>query len=338
MSRSALVGNVTAMLADAGFIVSDRCAVRPKSFDVAARRRDDVVLLKVLGNVDSFDAATGAEMRRLGRYLDATPLVIGLRTRDEELKPGVVYFRHGVPVLSPDTVMDLFIEGVPPLIYAAPGGLYVSIDGDVLADKRQEREWSLGRLASELGVSRRTVSKYEDGMNASVEVAARLEELFGSGLSNPVDVFEGEKRSDAEPMPEDPEADPDDEPLVSVLTRVGFEVHPTLRSPFKAVSEDREAAASNRETGSGGERGDDGTGTMLTGHSTFDRTAEKRARIMSSVGEVTRTSAIYVVDRARRDSVDRTVLIEQKEIADIEDAEDLRELVRERSDRSETEA
>ncbi|PSQ16085.1 transcriptional regulator, partial [Halobacteriales archaeon QS_7_69_60] len=32
MSRSALVGNVTAMLEDAGFTVSDRCAIRPKSF------------------------------------------------------------------------------------------------------------------------------------------------------------------------------------------------------------------------------------------------------------------------------------------------------------------
>jgi putative transcriptional regulator len=330
MSRSALVGNVTAMLADAGFIVSDRCAVRPKSFDVAARRGSDVLLLKVLGNVDSFDAATGAEMRRLGTYLDAVPLVVGLRTRDEELKPGVVYFRHGVPVLSPDTAMDLFVEGVPPLIYAAPGGLYVSIDGDVLADERRERDWSLGRLASELGVSRRTVSKYEDGMNASVEVAARLEELFGAELSNPVDVYGTDELRDADPMPEDPEADPDDEPLVTVLTRVGFDVHPTLRSPFKAVSEDSDAS------GSGGSDGE--TDTLLTGHSTFDRTAEKRARIMSSVGEVTGSSAIYVVDRARRESVDRTVLVEREEIARLKDAEDLRELIRERGDISETEA
>ena len=49
MSRSALVENVTAMLEDAGFLVSDRCAIRPKSFDVAARRGEDLVLLKVLG-------------------------------------------------------------------------------------------------------------------------------------------------------------------------------------------------------------------------------------------------------------------------------------------------
>ena len=152
MSRSALVGNITAMLEDAGFTVSDRCAIRPKSFDIAARRGDDVLLLKVLANIDAFDGYTGAEMRRLGEYLEATPLVIGLRTRDEELDPGVVYFRLGVPVLSPDTAMDLFVEEVPPLIYAAPGGLYVNIDGDLLSEIRSKQEMSLGKLANELGV------------------------------------------------------------------------------------------------------------------------------------------------------------------------------------------
>jgi putative transcriptional regulator len=315
MSRSALVGNVMAMLGDAGFLVSDRCAVRPKSFDVAARRDKDVILVKILGNIDSFDTATGAEMRRLGTYLDATPLVIGLRTRDEELEPGVVYFRHGVPVLSPDTAMDLFVEEVPPLIYAAPGGLYVSIDGNVLADAREEREWSLGQLANELGVSRRTVSKYEDGMNASVEVAVKLEDLFEAPLTNPVDVFEPEEVHEDESMPDDPEADPDDERLVAVLTRVGFDVHPTLRSPFKAVSEDE-----REET------------KMLTGHSVFNRTAEKRAKIMSSVGHVTRTTSVYVVGETSRESVEGTALIQRDEIEDIEDSDSLRELVRERAE------
>jgi len=195
MSRSALVGNVTAMLEDAGFMVSDRCAIRPKSFDIAARRGEDLVLVKILANIDAFNRATGQEMRRLGTYLNATPLVIGLRSRDEDLKPDVVYFRHGVPVFSPDTAYNLFIEEVPPLIYAAPGGLYVNIDGDLLADEREDRDWSLGQLASELGVSRRTVSKYEDGMNASVEVAMTLEEMFDAPLTSPVDVLEGQTTS-----------------------------------------------------------------------------------------------------------------------------------------------
>lgn len=309
MSRSALIGNVTAMLEDAGFLVSERCAVRPKSFDVAARRSETLLLVKILGNIDAFDAATGIEMRRLGSYLDATPLVIGLRTRDEELKPNVMYLRHGVPVLSPDTAMDLFIEDVPPMIYAAPGGLYVNIDGEVLADEREDRDWSLGQLASELGVSRRTVSKYEDGMNASVEVAARMEDLLDAPLANPVDVLDG-----AETPEEDDTTESTDDTLVAVLTRVGFDVHPTTRAPFKTVSED-DGAAEN----------------VLTGHSAFTRTAEKRARIMSSLGTVTRTRSVYVVDSTTRESVEDTALIEREEIDAIDDPDDLRELIRERA-------
>ncbi|WP_123535155.1 transcriptional regulator [Halosimplex salinum] len=316
MSRSALVGNVTAMLEDAGFVVSERCAIRPKSFDIAARRGEETLLVKILGNIDAFDGHTGAEMRRLGTYLGATPMVIGLRTRDEELKPGVTYFRHGVPVLSPDTAMDLFVEEVPPLIYAAPGGLYVNIDSEVLADVRENRDWSLGRLANELGVSRRTVSKYEDGMDASVEVASQLEELFDAPLTAPVEVLDGaEEVRDDEPTPEDPEVDPEDEPIVAVLTRVGFDVHPTDRAPFKTVSENE-----RREE------------EMLTGHSELTKTAEKRARIMSSVGKVTRTRSVYVVDRATRESIEGTAIVEEAEMENIEEADELRDIIRERAD------
>ncbi|MDZ7849690.1 MAG: transcriptional regulator [Halodesulfurarchaeum sp.] len=314
MSRSALIDNITAMLSDAGFAVSDRCSTRPKSFDLAARRDQDLLLVKILGNIDAFDGPTGREMRRLGTYLRGTPVVIGLRTRDEDLDPGVVYFRHGVPVLNPDTAMDLFVHGVPPLIYAAPGGLYVNIDGDVLADEREERGWSLGRLASELGVSRRTVSKYEDGMNASVEVAAHLDELFDQDLTSPVSVLDGaEDVHEAEPTPEDPDADPADRPIVAMLTRVGFEVHPTVRAPFKAVSEET----------SGGE-------PLITGHSAFTDAAIKRARIMGSLREVIHTRSVYFVDEAQSESIEGTAIIEREEADDVEDSDEFRDLIRSR--------
>jgi len=313
MPRSALVGNVIAMLEDAGFVVSDRCAIRPKSFDVAARRDEDVLLLKILGNIDAFDARTGAEMRRLGEFLNATPMVIGLRTRDEELEPGVVYFRHGVPVFSPDTALDLFVEDVAPLIYAAPGGLYVNIDSEVLEDAREERDWSLGRLAQELGVSRRTVSKYEDGMDASVEVAAQLEELFDEPLTSPVSALDDpEQIQEGDEILDSPAVDGDDL-VVTVLTRVGFDVHLTERAPFRTVSEEE----GQQEQ-------------MLTGHSEFTKTAEKRARIMSSVGRVTQTRSVYVVDSASREAVEDTAIIEQEEMEAIQDSGDLRNLIYDR--------
>ncbi|MFB6157707.1 MAG: helix-turn-helix domain-containing protein, partial [Haloferacaceae archaeon] len=175
---------------------------------------------------------------------------------------------------------------------------------------------SLGRLATELGVSRRTVSKYEDGMNASIEVAVELEELFGRPFSSPVDVFDGaDEVRDAEPTPDDPDVDPDDAHVVTVLTRAGFTVHPTLRSPFSAVSEDE----------GGGE-------SVLTGHSAFDRRAEKRARLMSSLGEVTRTRSVYFVeDDARREAVDGTALVSCEELAEAREPEEVRDLIRERA-------
>ena len=319
MSRTALVGNITAMLEDAGFLVSDRCSVRPKSFDLAARRGDDLVLLKILGNIDALNRETGAELRRVGDYLSATPMVIGLRTRNQDLEPGVVYFRHGVPVFNPDTAYDLFIEEVPPLIYAAPGGLYVSIDGDLLADEREERGWSLGQLATELGVSRRTVSKYEDGMNASIEVAIQLEELFNQPFSNPVSVLEGaDDVRETDPLPEEPDVDPDDEHVLAVLTEAGFDVHPTNRSPFKAVSTDTDRRGR----------------TVLTGHSPFTRSAEKRAKLMSSIGRVTETRSVYfTAEETDHETVDDTAIVSCEELASIDDPEAIRELIRERSAR-----
>jgi putative transcriptional regulator len=230
----------------------------------------------------------------------------------------VTYFRHGVPVLHPDTAYDLFVENVPPLIYAAPGGLYVNIDGDLLADEREARDWSLGKLATELGVSRRTVSKYEDGMNASVEVAVRLEEIFDKPFSAPVSVLDGaEDVRDADPTPDDPAVDPDNKHVVAVLSRAGFTVHPTVRSPFDSVTEDETADDDH----------------LLTGHSAFDSAAEKRAKLLSSLGEVTGTHAVYFAEgRPKRRSVRGTAVVACEELRQTTGPEEVRRLVRERAD------
>ena len=149
-------------------------------------------------------------------------------------------------------------------------------------------------------------------------VARDLAKSYGSPLPfrRSVEVLDGaeEVREDEE-TPDDPEVDPEDEPIVAVLTRVGFDVHPTDRAPFKTVSENERRQEE-----------------MLTGHSELTKTAEKRARIMSSVGKVTRTRSVYVVDRATRKSVEGTAIVEEAEMANIEEADELRDIIRERAD------
>jgi putative transcriptional regulator len=153
-------------------------------------------------------------------------------------------------------------------------------------------------------------------MDASVEVAMRLEELFGGDLTQPLDVSEGAEsvREIDEGVPEAPE-EAEDAETMGVLSRVGFIVHPTARAPFKTVSEDSSDA----------ER------LLLTGHSSFNKTAEKRARIMASISRVAETRSVYFVDDADRENVDETVIIRQDEADDIDDPEDLEDLIRDRA-------
>ena len=52
---------------------------------------------------------------------------------------------------------------------------------------------------------------------------------------------------------------------------------------------------------------------------------------MSSVGRVTRTRSVYVVDRATRDSVEGTAIIEEGEMEDISAADELRDMILDRA-------
>ena len=316
MSRDVLIDNIISMLLDAGFIVSERCVIRPKSFDIAARREDHIFLIKVLGNVDAFNRDTGMAMQNLGIHLSAKPLVISLHTRDKKLEPGVVYLRHGVPVISPDTAYDLFVEEIPPLIYAAPGGLYVPIDGDYLSKVRGELKWSLGKLAMILGVSRRTVSKYESGMDASIEVAIRLEELFGPRVTVPIDIFNQDSaKTGVDYVENKQETTRYGDEMIDALTRFGFIVHPTDRAPFQTVSE--HSSDANR--------------VLITGHSQLTKTAIKRAKIMGSIGYVTKTQSIYFVDsNVKQKYVEETILIGKNEIESLDGPEAFNELLREK--------
>ncbi len=178
---------------EAGFSTSERCYLRPRSFDLAARRGDQFLFLKILSNIDGLNERTALEIRRLARHLLASPILVGEKTRDQYLERGAVYFRYGIPTLSLFTLADCLLEGALPLVYAAHGGLYVRIDGERMRQIRLARGISLGALAKELGVSRRTISKYEvEDMDTSVDVALRLEEIFNEELIEPVDPFQTE--------------------------------------------------------------------------------------------------------------------------------------------------
>src|SRR3989441_11595295 len=152
---------------------------------------------------------------------------------------GVISSGSGVPILSRHTFKDFFEEGVPPFIFSAPGGMYVKLDGEALRRAREEKEISLGALAEIAGVSRRAIQMYLEGMSATVDIAMRLEKFLGEPLVVPMDPFQYSARV-ADLLGNLEEFERFERDVFQRLFRLGYDVLPTGKCPFEAVTKDRE--------------------------------------------------------------------------------------------------
>ena len=239
--------------------------------------------------------------------LGATPIVIGERSSSGSLEAGIVYSRFNISIISNDTLADLLLEDAPPFIFAAPGGLYVKLDSDMLRAAREERGISLGTLAETAGVSRRTIQMYESGMGAMIDAALRIEEYLGLPIVEPIDPFEFkskerscEERSVTEQI---------DTFAVNQLCNLGFSVRPVIRSPFEAVSHNDRAL-------------------MLTGVGSDDAKLVQRAVVASDIARIMDRFSVLIVERKHdRDSIDSTAVVSNDELKKIEAPEDLTDLV-----------
>ncbi|MHC1625716.1 MAG: transcriptional regulator [Methermicoccaceae archaeon] len=314
MESKSLVQRVREILHFAGFETSEPVDIRPRSFDFAARRDDTLILLKCISNVDSLDEQTGMGLRHLARHLLASPLIVGEKSTKSQLVSSVVYMRYGVPVVNIETLYNHFVEGVLPLLRAEPGGLYATPNPERMSEMRKEIGVSFGNLARMLGLSSRTVRKYEEErMKLSLEVVLRLEELFGEPPIEPIDILEFSRNL---PHTGEPEIYLDElkRSLLSALERVGLNVIPTVHSPFTALCRDCKEGV-----------------TILSSISRSYPTTMKRAEALDSLSKVVNTESMVVVKGAlKRCSVGRTALILDMELQKVDDSEELLDLMHER--------
>ncbi|MCP1661575.1 MAG: transcriptional regulator [Methanocalculus sp. MSAO_Arc1] len=233
MVHERLIKTVISILISAGYDVSERCLLRPRSFDLLASDNTRLVIIKIVSQIDSVSEEIASDLEAMAHHLRAVPIIIGERARDAPLERSCVYLRYGLFAVAPSTLYDFLVERVPPLVYASPGGHYVNIDGVRLREIRELHNLSLGDLAHILGVSRRTISKYESGMGTTLEMALKLEELFDEAIVEPIDLFMDRPHDIINMM------DLDDIQPVSPaahLQEIGLELHPFRRAPFQAVA------------------------------------------------------------------------------------------------------
>lgn len=294
--------------------------MRGISFDVVARRDDTLLIVKILSNVDAFSKENAEEMTTLGEALGASPLLIGERSGAGEIDESIVYSRFGIPIISLTTLSDHLLEGVPPFIFAAPGGLYVKLDSELLKKVREERNISLGTLAEIAGVSRRTIQMYEGGMGAMIDVAIRLEEFLNQPIVTPVNPFhhcvsKAKDKEGAKPAPASP--DIFSQEVFQRLSGMGFSIVPTSRCPFEALSKDEHIL-------------------ILTGLGKDESKLKEKAMVVADIAKVTERCSVIFIERAKsKHNIGGTPIVGRDELRKITESVILYELVSARSDNDE---
>lgn len=187
--KSSLVDKVAALFMDAGYQVVS-CRGTQSSFDVLAKGRKGLFLIKVLSNIEGLTSRCSQDLRSVSVMLDAAPIVVGERIKSSVLSEGVVYERYGVNVVCFETLGRILDDEVPST-HTVRGNYCLKINSRVLSRLRRERGLTQEDLADVLGVSKQSVYRYECGGRVSSSIAAKLGEVFRSvdDLFLPSDVF-----------------------------------------------------------------------------------------------------------------------------------------------------
>lgn len=307
MSRDALIDTARTILGRAGYRLSPPMSLRSVCFDIVGRKDNVMLIVKILGNVDALSRENAEEMKVLSEMLGATPLVIGEKSSAGVLDPGIVYSRFDIPIISNDTLSDYVLRGEAPYVVAAPGGLYVKLDGSLLREIREGRDISLGTLAEVAGVSRRTIQMYETGMGAMIDAALRIEEFLDAPIIRPVDPFEfkGDRVKRHELSGEEQSGSA----VLNHLLGMGFFVTPVTRSPFEALTRDNRTVIL---TGLGGDT---------------DKVLHKAA-VASEISLIFGKHSVIIVDDEKSPgNIKSTVIVTKKELKHMEDKGELTDLV-----------
>ncbi len=180
-----LIGEIGKMLEMNGF---NYCGYSG-CFDIAARKeKQSMMLIKVLGNVDSFQEEQAGNLKVLSRELEARPILVGLHTRRETLSDNIIYDRFSIPTVTPKTLENL-LNGLMPELYRFRGGLFVEIDPELLKEAREDAGLSQRELAGKIGVTKKSIYEHEKRkLKIIYKNALKIEKILKTKIIMPLEI------------------------------------------------------------------------------------------------------------------------------------------------------
>ncbi len=296
-------------------------------FDMVARKELELLLLKILINIDGFTGNQAEEIKKVSEIFLASPLVVGVKSKNEYLEEDVVYERHGIPVIAKETLRNMVVDDVYPEVFADRGGYYVQMDGEVIKQVREAQNISRKDLADKAHVSRETIYKYERGMvRAFPETAMMLESILNMKITLSVNLLnvpniENEKNENSDNTMTNIKTSLENQPN---LTKLGFGVISTSRTPFDAIAK-QESGIKIRKNNS----------TVITNmeKNRNQQALKKMALNVKDLSGITETDAVFLLEGKKSlKCIEGIPVVHNWEIKEMKNSKEFLSVVRERRD------
>jgi len=296
--REALLFKVLSLLKRNGFAVSTFLHTN-SCFDIAAKKGNTVIVLKVLGNIDSYREEQAEELKKVAGIFNSFPFIIGERTKVFELEKNFFYERHGINALSLSGLSDVLQKNFPEVKYFK-GKKIVELNNEQIRKRRKNLGLSISDLSDKTHINNELLRRFEKGHSTTLDSAKKLEKVLGEGIVKKVNLFEKIYNTDG---------------LFSVqhdsdfdwASDLGMKLSLFDHSPFRAVSEKEEIVIAK-----GGDKKD----------------VKKKADRLAKTKKVFKQKSFVLADDSDLDSFSHIPIIDKDDLSTLSKYEDLLKLIK----------
>lgn len=298
LNKSILVNKIVNSLLQKEFqvFVTESC------FDIAARR-ENLLLLKVLQNIDGLNSEQALSLRAISYFLSAYPFIISLKNNREILNNETVYSRFELPVMTPHLFEEILTEEVS-AIQSSKGRYTVEINVSALREKRIGLKHTLEELADAIGITKKAMYEIESKrVNPKAETVDKLEKVLGAELKLPY-------------KPKQPKASylqPKDEfqrKVSKEFARIGLDNSSVYYAPFEIVGKEKFS--------------------LITSLSKNTVKIKKEATAMKRLSSVFESKAVFITKKCEEKITEGIPIVLESELPEIDSVKELSKIIEEK--------
>jgi len=272
-------------------------------FDIVAKK-EKLLLLKVLINIDGLEENQALSLRTISYFLSASPFIISLKTSRGFLDNKIIYSRFELPVITPQFFEAILVEEDISAIQSSKGKHTVTINTELLRNKRTELEFTLDGLSTIIGISKKALYEIENKrVNPTLETVKRLESFLKIDLRLP---YEMKFARETHLKPKDDFR----EKVSKEFSRIGINNSVVYSAPFEIIGREKFS--------------------LITILSKNTVKIKREAETVKKLSSVFSSVALFVAKKSREKNINEIPVFLESELSEINSSKELTKLIEEK--------